>query len=208
VARKIRCIECKQYEDKEKMTRHPVGNFCSFDCIKIYISKKIERQKKAQRNKQKREQAAQKKISKFKVKSYAKKMKELQKAFNEMRRYEEFLWFAERKMKPTCISCGGELGGDQWSCGHYKTVGARPDLRFDRKNTYLQHNNRCNMHLSGDIENYKRGLTLRFGESEAADILSYLEVIQDTEKMTDCQIQSKMKEYRGITKNIKNKLNK
>ncbi len=107
--------------------------------------------------------------------------KHTQKAFNRMRVLEEFLWFAERGLEPECISCGKTLGNDQWCCGHMKTRGAQSGLRYDKRNTFLQHNRKCNMGLSGDIEGtastrgYKRGLIDRFGEEEGQLIIDYCE---------------------------------
>jgi hypothetical protein len=101
--------------------------------------------------------------------------------FNKLRRLEELKWFKDRGQQPTCISCGGELGGDVWACGHFKTVGASGQLRYDTDNTKLQHNKRCNKDLSGDIygtattRGYIRGLYERFGEEEAQRIINYCE---------------------------------
>ena len=98
-----------------------------------------------------------------------------------MRVLQEFKWFADRGLEPTCISCGKKLGGDQWCNGHYKTRGSTPELALDPKNSYLQHNVLCNMHLSGDIEGtkatrgYKKGLIERFGEAEGQAIIDYCE---------------------------------
>lgn len=67
---------------------------------------------------------------------------EAQQAFNKMRRLEELL------KGEGCISCGrsqaeviatdGWKPGGAWDCGHYLSVGARPNLRFERDNTALQ----------------------------------------------------------------------
>ena len=96
-----------------------------------------------------------------------------QKAFNALRREQELRWFKDRGLEPTCISCGKPKGNDTWCCGHYKTVGSNSALRFDEKNTYLQHNFSCNQNLSGDIVNYKKGILARFPDGEA--ILEYLD---------------------------------
>lgn len=101
-----------------------------------------------------------------------------QTVFNRMRVLQELKWFFDRGLQPTCISCGNELGNDQWCCGHFKTVKAQPVLRYDEKNTYLQHNVNCNKHLSGDISGTKHthgyiaGLHNRFGK-DAAGIIEY-----------------------------------
>lgn len=99
--------------------------------------------------------------------------------FNRMRVLEEMEWFRERGMEPECISCGKTHM--DWCCGHFKTVGAQSNLRYDRSNTYLQCNRYCNSGLSGNIDGnkntrgYKRGLVERFGEQEAQRIIDYCE---------------------------------
>ena len=186
------------------MIKFPSGNFHSKDCAIEYARKKAQRKIIAQKNKQVKQQKSQARKDKFKAKSYASKLSELQGVFNELRRYEEFLWFHDRGIEPYCISCLKPLGNDQWCCGHFKTVGARGDLRFDKKNTYLQHNVRCNKHLSGDVENYKKGLAYRFGEEEAKEIINYTNKRQDVVKLTDEEIQKLKKEWRAKVREIRN----
>lgn len=105
--------------------------------------------------------------------------KATQKAFNRMRVLQELLWFKKRGLEPTCISCGKPLGGDRWSCGHFKTVGSNSLLRYDERNTHIQHLKSCNSSLSGDIygtgktHGYIEGLKIRFGEEEGQAIVDY-----------------------------------
>lgn len=105
--------------------------------------------------------------------------KQCQRVFNRMRVLEELHWFRERGKEPECISCGKTHM--DWCCGHFKTRGAQPGLRYDRMNTFLQCNKACNESLSGNIEGnrtsrgYKQGLVERFGEAEAKRIMDYCE---------------------------------
>lgn len=108
--------------------------------------------------------------------------KQTQPVFNRLRVLEEIKWFEDRGLIPTCISCQNPLGGDQWCCGHFKTVGSNGRLRYDKKNTYLQHNHNCNMSRSGDIEGYKRGLIERF--PNGAEIIDYCETNNSPMKRT------------------------
>jgi hypothetical protein len=140
--------------------------------------------------------------NKDRVKSSRKWASETQEIFNKMRRLEELLWFKERNIEPYCISCQKSLGGDQWCCGHFKTRKARPDLSFDRRNTYLQHNMRCNQNLSGDIENYKLGLVYRFGYDEAKEIMDYCEVVNKAQKRTPDDWKAMKKEFRARIKEV------
>lgn len=105
--------------------------------------------------------------------------KQCQRVFNRMRVLEELQWFRDRGMEPECISCGKTHM--DWCCGHFKTRGAQPGLRYDRMNTFLQCNKACNESLSGNIEGtrtsrgYKQGLVDRFGEEEAKRIIDHCE---------------------------------
>lgn len=105
--------------------------------------------------------------------------KQCQRVFNRMRVLEELKWFRERGLEPECISCGKTHM--DWCCGHFKTRGAQPGLRYDRMNTFLQCNKACNESLSGNIEGtktsrgYKQGLADRFGQAEARRIIDHCE---------------------------------
>lgn len=66
------------------------------------------------------------------TKSY--RTRKAQEAFNKFIRLRDW-------DKP-CISCGREtveqtIGG-KWDCGHFKSVGSHPELRFEEKNAYKQ----------------------------------------------------------------------
>jgi hypothetical protein len=124
-----------------------------------------------------------------------------QDAFNKMRKAEEFLWFMNHGLEPTCISCGKEKGNDVWACGHFKTQGGNSRLRYDRVNTYIQHNARCNSELSGDIEGtktthgYKVGLKTRFGDEEGQRIIDYCDANTHPIKRTCEELQQMRKEF-------------
>ena len=65
-----------------------------------------------------------------------------------------------------CISCG-EMKPLQ--AGHYWSVGARPEMRFDEANIHGQCS-RCNIDLAGNREAFRAGIVDRLG-SELADDL-------------------------------------
>ena len=130
-----------------------------------------------------------------------------QASFNAMRRAEEFLWFRERGLEPECISCGKQ--NMDWCCGHFKTVGHAPELRFDRTNTFLQCNNYCNKNLSGNISGnkntrgYRQGLVDRFGQESADSIITYCELTHiSTTPYTFDQLKQLRSEWNKRTRDI------
>lgn len=135
-------------------------------------------------------------------------LKLTQMSFNKLRKLQEYKWFADRGLQPTCISCGKEKGGDSWACGHFKTVAGHSALRFDEKNTYLQHNFRCNSNLSGDINGtatthgYKQGLINRFGEDEGQAIIDYCESYKEPLNYTCEELISIRKKFSKLIRQL------
>lgn len=79
-----------------------------------------------------------------------------QKAFNEFIRV--------RDAGLGCISCDKPSDWfGQWAAGHYKTVGSRPDLRFNEDNVHKQCNRDCNSGKSGNIAMYRVALLAKIG---------------------------------------------
>lgn len=91
--------------------------------------------------------------------------KEAQIAFNAFIR--------ERDKDKPCICCGqplssGDIGGS-FDCGHYRSVGSAPHLRFDERNAHGQRK-QCNRYGAGRAVDYRIGLVARIG-SGAVDAL-------------------------------------
>jgi hypothetical protein len=178
-----------------------------------FIREAQERDRAKKEAKAKREQKTQKKATSKALKDLNRRSvswqhKQTQKAFNRMRVLQELAWFQERGQEPACISCGKPLGGDQWCCGHFKTVGAQGGLRYDPLNTKLQHNRNCNMGLSGDIygtkntHGYIQGLKNRFGEKEGQRIIDHCESSAATVKWEWQQLEEMRKRFNAEIRRI------
>jgi hypothetical protein len=86
--------------------------------------------------------------------------REAQVVFNAYRR--------ELTRSQGCISCGTING--QMQGGHYRSVGAYPELRYEELNVWAQCA-RCNTRLSGNLINYRIELIKRIGMEQ----VDYLE---------------------------------
>ena len=74
----------------------------------------------------------------------------------------------ERDKGLACISCGRQpnysdhIGGSGIHAGHYRSVGACPELRFEELNVNIQCVH-CNIHKSGNAIDYRIGLIKKIG---------------------------------------------
>jgi hypothetical protein len=93
------------------------------------------------------------KVKREKLKSRSDWMKEAQAAFNGFIR--------ARDVGRKCISCGRHHEG-QIHAGHYLSVGAWPELRFNEMNVWAQCAP-CNTYLSGNAVYYRKSLVREIG---------------------------------------------
>jgi len=140
----------------DSMLKCNAGWFCSIEHMKDYGLAKS-RKEKAKR--EKKAHAKRKKELKDNDKSF--QFKKTQTIFNRYIRLRDDCL--------ACISCGRHHSG-QYHAGHYKTVGANPELRFHPDNCHKQCAP-CNNHLSGNIVNFRIGMADKIGVSR----LGYIE---------------------------------
>jgi len=170
--------------------------FCNFEGAASYAYKNKAKGKKI------KEKTNKKAVSELNKKTIKWQHKQTQSVFNKLRRLQELKWFSDRGIEPTCISCQKTIGNDQWCNGHFKTVGSNGRLRYDFKNSYLQHNRNCNMAKSGDIDGYKKGLVARFGEEKGAEIINYCESTNSPVKLSWQDIEKLRKEFNKEIKTL------
>ena len=147
-------------------------------CAKKYAE--MERVKK-----EKKQLAARKKA----LKTLGQHKRELQTIFNQYIRL--------RDEKDVCISCGRAHDG-QWHAGHYLSVGARPNLRYDENNVHKQCSV-CNNHLSGNLINYRINLIEKIGLEEVVR----LECDHEPKHYTIDDIEAMKKYYRAKIRELK-----
>jgi DNA repair exonuclease SbcCD ATPase subunit len=129
------------------------------------------------------------KVRKEKLKSRAEHLREAQAAFNE--------WIRLRDADRPCVSCGRHHEG-QYHAGHYRSVGANPELRFEPLNVWKQCAP-CNTHLSGNLVNYRLSLLQLIGDAQ----VEWLEGPHSARKYTVDEIKTIKADYRALTKELK-----
>ena len=204
---KRKCKFCKEYNPTEKGVKHPIGWFCCQQHALNFASEQTSKRVKLQIAKAKQVQANKNKAIKSDLREFNRKSlkwqhKQTQIVFNKLRRLQELKWFSDRGLEPVCISCQKPLGNDQWANGHFKTVGSNGRLRYDFSNSFLQHNMQCNMKKSGDIDGYKKGLVVRFGEAKAKEIIDYCEKNNSPIKYTWQEIEALRVEFNKKIKKL------
>lgn len=171
---------------KEKFVRsRPIQPVChSFTCQIEYASKVSQKRKQL---KEKEERKADK-IKKESLKTRSDYVKEAQAVFNK--------WVRTRDEKEPCISCGRFHEG-QYHAGHYLSVGARPELRFEPLNVWKQCQP-CNTHLSGNLILYRKKLVEKIGIEK----VEWLEGYHEPQKITSEDLKNIIKTYKTKLKNL------
>lgn len=123
-----------------------------------------------------------------KAKSRGDHLADLQDAFNA--------WVRARDAGQPCISCGRMHKG-RWHAGHYRSVGAAPELRFEPLNVHLQCAP-CNLYLSGNLTAYRINLIEKIGLEK----VQWLETAHAPLKLTLPQIEQMKKFYRAEVRRL------
>jgi len=101
-------------------------------------------------------------------------------------------YIRKRDEGQNCISCGKPP--KKANAGHYKSVGAHPELRFNELNVHLQCEH-CNTYLHGNLIEYRKNLINKIG----------LEAVEELEKEHPPAKYSKQ-EIKELTEIYKNKI--
>lgn len=132
--------------------------------------------------------------AKARLKTRSDWLKEAQVAFNAYVR-------ARDAGKP-CICCGRPLGveavGGAYDCGHYRSVGSAPHLRFHEDNAHGQLK-QCNRWGAGRAVDYRIGLIRRIGIAA----VDRLEADQQPRKWTVEELKQIRDTYREKLKEVK-----
>ena len=131
---------------------------CSYPCAKAWVdarNAKLKAQKAKQEAKIDRQLTKQRKEA---LKTRNDYIKEAQVAFNA--------YIRERDKNQLCICCGKPLAldavGGGFDCGHYRSTGSAPHLRFNEDNAHGQRKV-CNRYGAGRAVDYRLGLIQRIG---------------------------------------------
>lgn len=181
------CKWCKQKFTPERQKQ----TCCSIECAEHYG-------KKVRAKSERIADLADRKVVKAKLeklKTARDWTKEAQIAFNAFIR--------ERDKDKPCICCGkpleaGTVGG-AFDCGHYRSVGSAPHLRFDERNAHGQRK-QCNRWGAGRAVDYRIGLIARIGQ-RAVDAL---ESDQQPRKYAIEELKAIKAKYTAMTKELKN----
>lgn len=164
----------------------PLQSCCSIGCAISHGHTQAAKKATKEAAQQRQEVRA----AKVKAKTRAQWMKEAQAAFNAFRRTEDGI---NRGGK--CISCGTTNG--KQNCGHYRSVGSNPSLRFELLNTWLQCE-RCNTFLHSNAIEFRIALTKILSKEQ----LDWLEGEHQPKKYTIDELKEIKAEYTKKAKEL------
>jgi hypothetical protein len=192
------CKNCKAYVRVNEAMIAFGKVFCDVEC-KIQFTVGLANKERAKTAVQKVK--AEKKVNANRKKEFrdndkALRSREAQKAVNA--------YIRKRDEKELCISCQNELkqatgyvGKSGVNAGHYKSRGSSPELRFCELNIHSQCY-RCNVQLSGNIENYRINLIKKIG----VDKVDWLEGPHKAKKYTCAELKEIEVKYKAKLKSL------
>lgn len=190
-AKPLKPKRCKSPECRQSFQpRNSLQVVCSPKCG-LALAAIQRKRKEAQLAREDRQNTRERKQ---RLKTRADYIREAQQAFNE------FIRWRDRAAGHSCISSGKPLdwSGNAADCGHYRSVGSAPHLRYDERNAHAQtkHDNR---YLSGNAVDYRLGLIERIG----LEAVEALEADQEPRHYTVDDLKAITKEYRAKVRALK-----
>ena len=189
---KYKCKFCGEYFPAETVIKLPAGRFCTYQHASEFGRQEVEKKKAKAAAKAKKIERANTRAQKEKLKTRSDWMKEAQREFNRYIRL--------RDHGQPCISCGLNTGA-KMNAGHYRSVGACPELRFNELNCHIQCE-KCNSWLSGNIIEYRKNLLIKIGDKA----VEWLEGKHEPLKLTIDDIKELKNKYRKIGNEIERSL--
>jgi hypothetical protein len=189
---RVKTKRCKNRECKQRfIPARPYQEVCDTpECAEAYAAQKRETANKAAWKKL----SAEIKARKEQLKTRRDWINEAQTAFNA--------YVRERDKSQGCICCGAVLRtggvGGAFDCGHYRSVGSAPHLRFNEANAHGQ-TKQCNRYGGGRAVDYRIGLIARIG----LEAVESLEADQTPRKWSIDQLKAIRDLYRGKLKELK-----
>ncbi|MEG1082160.1 MAG: recombination protein NinG [Pseudomonas sp.] len=183
---------CKACGGKFRPSFNSTQVVCSPKCALTHAPANHDKARKAIDQRERREI----KVRKEKLKTRSDHMCEAQVLFNEYIRL--------RDSGQPCISCDSLpsdhdlITGSRWDAGHYRSVGACPELRFEPLNVHRQCV-KCNRNLSGNAVEYRIRLVQRIGANQVA----FLEGPHQAQRYTIEDLKAIKVEYRAKIKQLK-----
>ena len=184
---------CKAKSCRQKFEPwNSLAKACSPECA-LEVAQQ-ERQAKERRQIEAARKADRQRLEELKPR--AKHLKEAQATFNA--------YIRARDEGLPCISCGRndndlrkQTVGGTWDCGHYRSTGACPELRFEPLNAARQCK-RCNRDDSGNVVEYRINLIQRIGQAN----VEWLEQAHEPKHYTIEDLKEIKAHYRRLTREL------
>lgn len=198
-ARQRKCRECREWYRPAATTQKA----CSIRCAQAIGRREVEKKQAREQAEAVRQAKAERKEKRAWIRKKKQELKtakqltqDLQPVFNK--------WVRVRDADKPCISCGrydheipDHFTGGKVDCGHYRTVGGNPELRFEPLNAHKQCKH-CNKDLAGNVVEYRKGLVVRIGPGK----LDWLEGPHKAKKYTRDQLLELIDWYRKDTRRM------
>lgn len=165
------------------------GPECGYKLSQVAVAKK--------KAKEQRQERATDKVKREGMKTYPQLIKDVQRVFNQSVRLRDQL------AGYPCISSGRPLdwSGNATDCGHYRSTGSAPHLRFNFDNAHAQ-SKHDNQYKAGNAVDYRIGLIARIG----LERVEALEANNTPRKWSRDELLAMKEDFQRLVRELKGKL--
>lgn len=181
--------------EKEFVPRVSTQTACSIKCAFALVQAKKEENQRKTEIKYKRENE---KLAKAQRKTDNEKreaLKSRREVLNDAQRiFNKYIRLRDETLP--CISCGQHR--NTYDAGHYRSVAAAPQLRFNEDNCHKQCVH-CNQHKSGNAIEYRIGLVKKIGTQRVEALECNNQTVKwsvEEARIIKATYQEKIKQYR------------
>jgi len=184
------CRYCKKYREVHKMVKVPLGVFCNWGHAVAHGKALAEKKKVKDVKAREKASRAKHTLDKKSVKRRSDWYATLQALVNQ--------WVTKvRDVDEACCTCGTRNPDIKYDAGHFFSVGARKDLRFNTMNIHKQCNQICNVYGSGMRLEYEAFIVARYGQWALDELTLEGKPLKD-QFPTWSDIEDEIKRYRKI----------
>lgn len=193
---KRKCKGCGEYFAADEIVKVPAGVFCSKSHAIEWALKESEKAKAKSKSKAAKDTKEEIKRDRKRLKARKLELNRTSHLDKLQKLVNQYVVHVRDKDKP-CCTCGTTSQAIKYDCGHMRSRGSCPELRFELTNMAKQCSQQCNVHKSGNRIEFERFIVSEYGEEHLTWLNGPHPKLKEQLPDADA-IESEIKRYRKL----------